>query len=286
MKPEDPRLTTELSDLHVVASQAVRPTRAFDEESYLPTAAPCTVNDTDPSDATFICAWSETGDVYEAASVRLPTTTPAVTSNLSVLPIPIPHRHRTVVDDIQSVASHSVPPIEVFKVCEAEAKPDPASVIDMPPDTRFVGSRDKTAGASYERVFVIDPTPVPTVKPTFNVRETPAAERQTITLSDIHSVASHPVHDPRPLTLISITPNPDPETVTRELPTPTFVGRSHESAAPSYDIASVNDPACTPAVSPTRIVLPVPDPILHPTELADTHAVASHAVPPTLNPPL
>ncbi len=145
---------------------------------------------------------------------------------------------------------------------------------------------DDTAGAWYETASLNDPFNDPNVTPTSNVRDTPADPRHTTMRSDDHPVASHVVLPARAPALNPCMPIPEPATVMESTPMAMFENTIDDEKGPSYEMISVNDPDCNPAVIPTRIVPPTPDTVLHPTELADTHTVASHAVPSTLTPPL
>eukprot|EP00961_Rhodomonas_salina_P107503 1447319-Rhodomonas_salina.2 len=111
--------------------------------------------------------------------------------------------------------------------------------------------------------------------------------RQEIEEVEIHSLASHPLPPSRHAPLIPVFPSPAPLIVIVALVhDATFPTATDEIVPASYDPISVNDPASSPAVMPTLKVPRFVPGVRHISELSDTHALASHADPPTRAVPL
>ena len=102
-------------------------------------------------------------------------------------------------------------------------------------------------------------------------------------VSDSHSVPSHPVCPPRPIVVSAASPSPDPCTVTSAEPVPaTLLRDAPLMLPPSIEYPSVMLPPRSPTVSTAAAVPRVPwPPVMHRTDVSDSHSVPSHPVCPT-----
>ena len=99
-------------------------------------------------------------------------------------------------------------------------------------------------------------------------------------VSDCHSVPSHPVCPPRPITVITASPSPDPCTVTDADPVPApFACTILDIELSSYDTCSDMTLRLAPMVMEAGNVLPVVKRVsLHARDVYDIHSLASQAV--------
>ena len=109
--PATTRLSTDVSDRHMLDSHPVDPCRTPALTLDIPRPLPITV--------TLLCSPAivfptdvpdTSGPSYEMASLADPVTDPSVTATLVLPPRPIPPLHCTVVSDIHALISHDVLP--------------------------------------------------------------------------------------------------------------------------------------------------------------------------------
>jgi hypothetical protein len=100
-------------------------------------------------------------------------------------------------------------------------------------------------------------------------------------VSDTHSLDSHPLPPFRAIDDHPASPIPAPATLRLADPVAArFILRMELEPPPSADTALVVLPCRSPAVTLTALVPPSPDPIVHRTDVSDSHPLLSHALPP------
>jgi hypothetical protein len=135
--PEESLHLTELSATHRDASQAVPPTRNCSVKSTIPKLLPRHVTVIRPVAAALVGRKSERiGRSYEYASVIVADLCPLVTSTRRVADVPEALRQLTLVEAIQSVASHDESPRRIAMVYDElfrAPNPTPSTVTDLVP---------------------------------------------------------------------------------------------------------------------------------------------------------
>ena len=125
----------DVSDSHVVLSQADSPIRAIDVNEVSPTADPWTVTLADPVEPRFVCLETLiTNKPTDKPSDTLPVRTPRVTSVRRLPAIPSAIWHTTPVSDLHNVLSLAVPPILPCSVYDTSPMLAPYTVTLRDPD--------------------------------------------------------------------------------------------------------------------------------------------------------
>ena len=98
-------------------------------------------------------------------------------------------------------------------------------------------------------------------------------------MSDTHSLDSHPLPPFRAIDDHPASPIPAPAILRLADPVAArFILRTELEPPPSADINSVALPCRSPAVILTALVPPSPDPIVHRTDVSDSHPLLSHTL--------
>ena len=196
---------------------------------------------------------------------------------------PCPVMHLTDVSDAHSVPSQPVSPDRIKLEYATSPSPDPCTVTDADPvPARFPPPATLTQPESADHAWLRLPDLSPTVTTPRRVPRAPCPPMHLTDVSDSHSVPSHPVCPARPIAVKTITPIPDPCTVTDADPVPPLLyPRVKLSLPPSIEYAAVPVPVNPPVVSITRRVLEPPRPAMHLTDVSDSHSVPSQPVCPS-----
>ena len=190
--------------------------------------------------------------------------------------------HRTDVSDSHSVPSHPVCPPRPFTVSAASPSPDPCTVTDADPvPPVLLRVMMLIIPPSIDTAILIDPPRPPAVTTAMVMPLAlwpPIIHRTDV--SDSHSVPSHPVCPARPIDVSVVSPSPDPCTVTSAEPVPaTLLRDAPLMLPPSIEYPSVMLPPRSPAVTSAAAVPRVPwPPVMHRTDVSDSHSVPSHPV--------
>ena len=238
LPPAAPRLSTDVSDRHMLDSHPVDPCRTpalvLDTPRPLPITvtllcSPAIVFPTDVPDTS--------GPSYEIASLADPVTDPSVTATLVLPPRPIPPLHCTVVSDIHALISHPVIPTRppalapsvqklsptiritihdaprMFTPSSPPASVAPASSPASPSCTPPSRPAPLTTALSYDTIMLVLITCPSAVIVTCNVLNTPAGVRHATLLSDAHPVDSPAVMPTAADIVCPCSPSPDPITI-------------------------------------------------------------------------
>jgi hypothetical protein len=273
---------TDVSDLHSVPSHPVSPDRIIAVRATSPMLAPCTVTDADPVPARFPRYNMPLTEPRSAeyAAVILPGRSPAEITTRRVPQAPCAALHLIDVSDPHSVPSHPVCPDRTIAVKAACPRLDPCTVTGADPVPALFARRIAlTEPTSTDHPSLMLPDRSPAVITTRRVPRAPCPTLHRTDVSDSHSVPSHPVCPDRTIAVKATTPKPAPCTVTEAEPVPALLYPLVTLTLPaSIEYTAVPLPDRSPAVITIRRVPRIPCPILHRTDVSDSHSVPSHPV--------
>ena len=250
---------------------------------------PCTVTISEPVAArlalrpTLTCTWSIVCDDVKLATPPLQLVSIAAALRADQAR---PTSDRIEVSDTQVDPHTSVYPVLTEALCTARPILDPCTVTlaePVAPTLRLDNTLSVLGSAETAALTLASLTPAVTCA--FLLPIPPRPVPQTTAVSDSQLVASHAVSWPtRPLTVALAMPRLAPWILTRtdSLPAPLRLWPAWLTLPISVDMLSDTDPACSPTVSATRMLIPSALWAALPrTEVPDSHTVASHPVSPT-----
>ena len=191
-----------------------------------------------------------------------------------------------LVPDTQTELSHAVNPKRAPPVYVGiSSSIEPVTVTISPPAGNrftvvFIRRTEEIDTRSELSATLIDPALEPRVTKMPRLPAPSLAALHCIDVSDSHSVDSHPVCPARPIAVSDVSPSPDPCTVTDVEPVPaTLLRDAPLMLPPSIEYPSVMLPPRSPAVTSAAAVPRVPwPPVMHRTDVSDSHSVPSHPV--------
>jgi hypothetical protein len=278
---------TAVSDVQLVFSPAVDPTRTATLSSESPIPLPCTVSTDEPVVARFVPPNTLIPIRFEEnPPLVLPTCLPTLATIRTLPRTPCPPMHRNDVSDSQLVRSHPVCPVRDPALYPTSPTPRPDKVtLDEPVAAELPTVITLTSVPSPENWPVALPADCPTLNDALRLPIAPWLSRHRADVSDAQLVCSQELPPCLPAPDIHTTPIPAPCIVTLSAPLEAPLLRH----APLNDLPSPEKASLT---LPTRkftltvaIRLPaLPCPTLHRTLVSDIHTVSSHDVCPTRPP--
>ena len=190
--------------------------------------------------------------------------------------------HSVDVSDTHPLISHTLPPTRPIHDPAASPSPVPTTVsLADPVAARFVPRTELDASLSADMALVALPCRSPAVIRTVRVPPSPCPMLHRTDVSDAHPLRSHALPPVRPETDEPALPIPAPATVMLNDPVAAwFAMRSTLASVESADTASVALPCRSPTVKAASLVPISPCPTWHRTDVSDSHALRSHALPP------
>ena len=276
--PRPARHASNVSELHIVASQAVPPARADALASDSPMPRPCTVTRVEPVAAALSCRPPlALGVSAEYPPVPLPIWFPAVTETRLLPPTPCAVRQRVDESDSHSVPSHAVPPaIAAALIAPIPMPPpstcrlaDPVRPALRPPTMRIHPEAADTAAVTL-------PVWRAAVSVALRLAASQWAVRARAAVSDSHVLCSHELRPVLLHAVCAVDPKFCPYTVTSAVPVPpAFDTATALRSVEATERAPLTLPTPRPTVSDSLTLLARPDPARHTTDVSAAHDVDS-----------
>ena len=190
-----PKLRTDVSDSHVVRSDALDPCLSISVYDAAPSPDPCTVALDDPVAAPFLRpAALSSQPPTENPLLPLHTRSPTVAAVLRLPAPPCPALHRVDVSDSHNVPSHADAPTRSHPLYPAAPTLAPRKVKSADPvPAMFVRPNELADPTANDKPPVKLPPSAPAVTTTRSLPFCPPPSLHATLLSDAHTVPSHPV---------------------------------------------------------------------------------------------
>ena len=272
----------DVSDTHVLRSQALLPVRLETLDEPSARLCPCTVRLAEPVDAEFdsVTVLSSV-DATDSASEVVPTSVPTVCDILMLRSVPYPTRPTTNESAVHSVSSLEVGEVLPPALCIVRPKPAPRTVRHSDAvEARLLVSTRLVCAGPIESSSVELPESVPLVNTSLALPLNPSVASDSTAVSDSHTDAQHSVMPALTAAVYSALPRPPPPTV--KLTDPVVAPFELVTALAQRDAAeraTLALPTRAPAVTCMLQLRDVPCPGRQPTDVSDSHTLTSEAEP-------
>ena len=219
--------------------------------------------------------------ITEKPAVMLDTPRPAVNATRELCTAPAPARTTRAVSDLQADISHPDLPSLDPNVDPASPRLDPSRLTKFDPVAAvFLRLAPLSPPTCVEAALVMLPALSPTLITTRRVPDRLAAHKQTVPLSDTQRVTSHAVIPARPPAVNDLRPMLPPCTVTLADPVdPAFPALNALIRPSATDTPRDKLPTTLPDVIVARRLPCSASPVLHRTDVSESHTDRSQLVP-------